>query len=164
MLPQAHRVIASLLLLFLLVSCSKESREYTSNVGATARSVLDTPFHFLLEFPDYEPSGLTHNGDLFSAWGRLALQRKVENRIAHDAVRERLVLAAKKAGWRPVTELSDMEQPDLDHYGFASRKEDLAIIRNDSSRDQNPPTRYSCRIWISDDVRQIVAGYRVDTE
>lgn len=159
--------LTSLFLLLLLAhaqSCSQRPQEETENVPATARKVLDTPFHFLLGIPEYEPNRLVHDADLFSAWGYLALVRKPGSDTTREAARRKLLRAATQAGWKPTKELFEVESPDLDHYGIHQSKEDLAFVKTASLRGQNPPTRYSCRIWISDSGSLIVAAYRVDGE
>jgi len=162
-----QKLFASACLLFLFVniqSCTQGPKMQTSNDAAHAREVLETPFHFLLGIADYEPDRLSHNADMFSAWGELALARQHGNQPTRGVVRERTLRAAKQAGWKQAEDLPDVKSPDLRRYGIIDLKEDLAISKTSSSPGQNPPTRYSCRIWISGNGRFIVAAYRVDGE
>ena len=156
--------VCLLLLLLNIESCTEEPKTQARNDAAHAREVLETPFHFLLGIANYEPDGLSHNADMFSAWGELALARKHGSQPTRAAIRERTLQAAKEAGWKQVEDLLDVESPDLRRYGIIDAKEDLAISKASSSPGQNPPTRYSCRIWISGNGRFIVAAYRVDGE
>jgi len=162
-----RNLVASLSILLVLVnvwSCTQESPIKAENVASEARKVLETPFHFLLRIPDYEPKRLVHDADMFSAWGELELERKGGTGPTRLAARERLLSAARNAGWRPTKDLADLESPDLERYGIGHTVEDLAISQTASLRGQKPPTRYSCRIWISDSGSLIVAAYRVDGE
>jgi hypothetical protein len=146
-------------------ACDEKSHVETKNVAADAVKILDKPFHFLLKIPRYEPNRLTHDADMFSAWGELSLIRKGEAPNNSTAVREELVHAAKAAGWFVAKDLPVVDSPDLKHYGLPEqKKEDLAFAQTASLPGQKPPTRYSCRIWISSDGRLILAAYRVDGE
>jgi hypothetical protein len=101
-----------------------------------------------------------------SAWGELTLVRKFGNQVTRAAVRERLLHAAgdSVSGWEQVDDLPDVESPDLRRYGIIDKKEDLALTETSALPGQNPPTHYSCRIWISDKGDLIVISYRVDGE
>jgi hypothetical protein len=136
----------------------------TENVAATARKSLDVPFHFLFRLPDYETKQFTHQSDMFSTWGELALGKKSGAQPTRSAAREQLLRAAKDAGWNAAEKLPDVESPNLQHYGITRENEDLDFSRTAALRGQNPPTRYSCRIWISENAGVIVAAYRVDGE
>jgi hypothetical protein len=134
------------------------------NVAETGKQVLDTPFHFLLELPDYPPEHLTNDSDMTSAWGHVVLARKGAGTIGVLAVRATLLEAARRAGWTPTDEVADIEQPDLTQYGMAKSKEDLTLMLTKGDKKQNPPTRYGCRVWIAPDGRRVVVAYRVDGE
>ena len=158
---------AALLALTLLTQgprADADPHEYTEGVPATARELLDTPFHFLLRVPGYRASKLVNDSDMFSAWGELLLLRNDGKRITRPEARKELLRSARNAGWRPAGEVPDVETPDLQRYGIAQPKEDLAVTKTAALRGQNPPTRYGCRIWISDNGGEIVAAYRVDGE
>ena len=162
-----RKVLPNCLLLLSLVnlqSCTEKPRVETENVAATARKTLDAPFHFLLRVPDYEAKQFTHESDMFSTWGELALAKKSGVQPTRSAAREELVRAAKEAGWTSAEKLPDVESPDLQRYGIAREKEDLDFSKAAALKGQKPPTRYSCRIWISDNASMIVAAYRVDGE
>lgn len=147
-----------------VLACTDKSREYTTNVAETGRQVLDTPFHFLLEVPDYIPERLAHQSDMSSAWGHLVLARKTEGTLAVAAVRAKLIEAARPKRWTLTDHFEDIEEPDLARYGMASRPEDLALTLSKGEGKQGPPTRYGCRVWIAPDGRRIVVAYRVDGE
>ena len=160
-------LLAGLVVLTLLAQSRRadaDPHEYTKQVPAAAREVLDTPFHFLLRLPGYEASKLVNDADLFSAWGELLLVRKADSRVTRSEARTELLRSARRAGWRRARELPDVVTPDLERYGIVQPKEDLAMAETAASPGQNPLTRYGCRIWISDDGRLIVAAYRVDGE
>ena len=163
--PTTKRAVAGCLFLLLLANaqaCSQKPQEETRDVAATAGRLLDAPFHFLLAIPDYDPNRFTHDADLFSGWGYLTLMRKAGNNTTRVAARDELLRAAKQGGWNQVTELSDVETPNLKRFGIHDEKEDLDISKTAALRGQNPPTRYGCRIWISENGGLIVVSYRVD--
>jgi hypothetical protein len=153
-----------LLLLACIQSCDEKSHVETKNVAADALKILDTPFHFLLKIPGYEPNRLTHDADMFSAWGELSLIHKGNATHARSLVQDELVRAAKAAGWSVAKDLMVVDSPDLKAYGLPEQKEDLAFAQTQSLPGQKPPTRYSCRIWLSSDGSLVLAAYRVDAE
>lgn len=163
--PTTKRALTGCLFLLLLASaqaCSQKPQEETKDVAATAGKLLDVPFRFLLAIPDYDPSRFAHDADLFSGWGYLTLVRKAGSNTARVTARNVLLQAAKQNGWNQVTELSDVETPNLKRFGIHDEKEDLDISKTATLRGQNPPTRYGCRIWISENGGLIVVSYRVD--
>jgi len=147
-----------------VLSCREEKQVETENVPATAKKVLETPFQFLLALPDYEATALTHDSDMFSTWGELALSRRSDSDTLRMKAREELLKSAKQAGWTTAKDLPNLEPSDLNRYGVRHAEEDLEIAQSVSLKGQNPPTRYGCRLWISEDGRRIVVVYRVDGE
>jgi hypothetical protein len=162
------QIVSASVCLILLVasteSCAKEPKLETDNVAVRAREALDTSFYWLLSITDYEPDRFAHDADMFSAWGELALAQKHGNRLTPEQVRERVLRAARGEGWTRAKGLPEVETPNLEYYLITHQQEDLAVSKTSSLRSQNPPTRYSCRIWISEDGRRVVVAYRVDGE
>jgi hypothetical protein len=134
------------------------------SMQSTAREVLEMPFHFLLRIRGYDVVDLKHDGDIFSTWGQLVLARRDASHPNRAELRGKLSKAARSAGWRPTMELNNLEAVDLPRYGIDLRKSDLALEKTSALPGQNPPTRYTCLIWISDDGKRLVATYRVDGE
>ncbi len=127
-----------------------------------AQKVLETPYHFLLKLPEHREVQLTHASDIFSTWGQLVFT--ADHHSTRTIILERLKKDAQKAGWQLVDQLNDVETPDLSRFGIAARAEDLALQQSSALPHQNPPTRYGCRIWISEDGNLIIASWRVDGE
>jgi hypothetical protein len=134
----------------------------TTEIPADAGKVLEPPFHFLLTLPGYKPDRLVHDSDMFSTWGELALVPSHGTSSTRSVLHQKLLRAAKDAGWSSAAELPEVETPDLRRYGITDQKEALALEKALASHNQNPPTRYSCRIWIASDGGFIVTSYRVD--
>lgn len=134
------------------------------SMQSIAREVLETPLHFLLGIRGYDVVDLKHDGDIFSTWGQLVLARRDGSHLNRAELREKLSKVARSAGWIQTMELKNLEIPDLPRYGIDQRKGDLALEKTSALPGQNPPTRYSCLIWISDDGKRLVATYRVDGE
>jgi hypothetical protein len=157
-------VICIILVILNTEVCSKDKAVKSRNDAAKAHEILEAPFHFLLALPDYTPDRLDHDSDIFSTWGELQLTSKHNRAHTRESVREELVRAAKLAGWRSAGEIPEIQAPDLAKYGIKQQYQDIAITKKAASPGQNPPTRYGCRIWISDDGRVILVAYRVDGE
>jgi hypothetical protein len=145
-----------------MCSCGKP----TDSPGARpdgARHVLEKPFHFLLDIADYEAGPVQKQSDMFSTWGNFVLTRR-QGTPNRSVSRDEILSAAKRAGWTRVAELPLVDHPDHTEYRIAGEKEDLAISRTEALPGQNPPTRYSCLIWIAKDGGMVLVAYRVDAE
>lgn len=161
-----HLLIAACVVMFLAsaVASSAGPPGETQTMSDTAREVLEPPFHFLLKLPGYAAAHVTHDADIFSTWGELVLATKDGGHPTRAEMRKKLTKAARNAGWVPVVDVADLQTPALAHYGIEQRNEDLALQKTSALPGQNPPTRYSCRIWISNDGKLIIVAYRVDGE
>jgi len=127
-----------------------------------AGKVLEPPFHFLLGVPGYTPVRLVHDSDMFSTWGEIALAPDHGKPLTRAGLRQRLLRAAKAAGWKSVQAQAEVQTPDLHRYAITDADESLSLEKTAHPQGQNPPTRYSCRIWIASNGEFIVASYRVD--
>jgi hypothetical protein len=145
---------------------SKESRGRDAEKKAAA--ILDTPFRFLLHFQGYRVERFSSESDMFSSWGFLTLRRKPGSvadgpQPSATSVRERLVAAAARAGWKKVDyETIDVDAETLADLGLRDAAKPVELAQTWGAKDRHAPTRYACRAWIADDGDKITVGHRVD--
>lgn len=157
-------VIVTITILFIGVAINFNMPKWENlSVNATQK-ILEPPFHFLLKLPGYNEAQFMHDSDIFSTWGQLVLIKNDGYHSTRTEILKKLSMEARNAGWNTVDSLDDLQAPDLTSYSIDSQKEDLAFQKSSVLPDQNPPTRYSCRIWIAQDGNLIVTSWRVDGE
>ncbi|HEV8201619.1 MAG TPA: hypothetical protein VGS03_16515 [Candidatus Polarisedimenticolia bacterium] len=145
---------------------SKEWRG--SDAESKAAVTLDTPFRFLLHLEGYRVASFSAESDMFSTWGFLTLRWKQGSTAAGARpsaanLRERLIAAAAKAGWKSVNyETIDVDDRTLDDLGVRDAGKPVELAQSRRGKDRHAPTRYACRAWIAADADKITVGHRVD--
>ncbi len=157
--------VATIVFLVAIVCRFFSTQESGKSIADRARAVLDTPFLFVLDLPEYELDDFSHDADIFSAWGHLSLKHRFTSMITLQAAKRSLMNAALKSEWKQATSLLDMPEVDISRYGIGKKIEDLRLYQTHMPPGgKGPPTRYTCRLWILEEGDTIVMSYRVDSE
>lgn len=135
----------------LLLACGRQPNTITENVPAQARYIMDQPYYFLLDLPDFKPIRLVHDSDIASTWGELTLTRETGSSSLEGSLVKDLLRAAKKAGWTQDTSNNPASGA-------------LTFVRTEGTATHNLPTRYSLDLSISPGGNQIAAIFRIDAE
>ena len=131
---------------------------------ATAQQILDGPFQFLLNARGFHARSLEHESDLFSAWGRILLVQNQSGKMSQAQIERLFVRAAKAKGWTITNDLPDIGDEARNGFGNLGESKEIKFEMVRRSHAQNPPTRYSCKVWVARDGTQVLAAFRVDAE